>query len=181
MLANFNNIASSNILKTVTFMAVSGFCLVSIGGCAATTKPYQPTSSKERTVFMPSLRTVAPEPIYARTRWVRAPQVLPQRDVPSLGNPELRDSPTLRPVFEINIKDATLEETARILSATARYSSYTAPSIANNKISLKNLGTIDELGRIIESKAQVQVIIDHENKEVRFLPASAQSPRLFEE
>jgi hypothetical protein len=84
-------------------------------------------------------------------------------------------------VFQLSLKDATLEETARVLAATARYSSYTAPSIAEQKISIRNIGTIDELGRIIENKAQVQVVVDHENKEVRFLAAEAQSPRLFEE
>jgi hypothetical protein len=81
----------------------------------------------------------------------------------------------------LSLKNATLEETARVLAATARYSSYTAPSIAKNKISVTNLGTIDELARIIESKARVQVVVDHENREVRFLAAHAEQPRLFDE
>jgi hypothetical protein len=107
--------------------------------------------------------------------------VLPQRDTAGRAESELRETPSLRTVFELSVQNATLEETARVLAATARYSSYTAPSIASEKISVKNLGTIDELARTIESKAQVQVVVDHENKEVRFLPASAESPKLFEE
>jgi hypothetical protein len=63
----------------------------------------------------------------------------------------------------------------------ARYSSYTAPSIAKNKISVKNLGTIDELARIIEGTAKVKVVVDHVNREVRFLAAHAEAPRLYSE
>jgi hypothetical protein len=149
-------------------------------GCSGP-KDYEPYSTSHRTIFMPAVRTVGAEPVYARTRWVRPPDVLPQRDISGASNSELRETPSLRTVFELSLKDVTLEETARVLAATARYSSYTAPSIASNKISIKNLGTIDELGRIIGKEAQVQVVVDHENKEVRFLPASAESPKLFEE
>jgi hypothetical protein len=84
-------------------------------------------------------------------------------------------------VFHLSLKNATLEETARVLAATARYSSYAAPSIASERISVDNLGTIDELAAIIESKAHVQVFIDHQNKEVRFLAGYAQPPRLYDE
>jgi len=101
--------------------------------------------------------------------------------MPGSSDATVGNSPSLRTVFQLSLKDATLEETARVLAATARYSSYTAPSIAEQKTSIRNIGTIDELGRIIENKAQVQVVVDHENKEVRFLAAEAQSPRLFEE
>jgi hypothetical protein len=87
----------------------------------------------------------------------------------------------LRSVFHLALKNATLEETARVLAATSRYSSYTAPSIASEKISVDNLGTIDELAQIIGSKAHVQVVVDHQNKEVRFLAARGEQPRLFEE
>jgi len=68
-----------------------------------------------------------------------------------------------------------------VLAAISRYSSYTAPSIALEKISVDNLGTIDELAQIIGSKAHVQVIVDHPNKEVRFLATRGEQPRLFEE
>lgn len=167
-------------LNRQTLLGTCSAAVVALAGCAGP-KPYEPYANDQRTIFMPSVRTVGAEPVYSRTRWVRPPELLPQRDIPGSTDVALRNTPILRTIFELSVKNATLEETARILAATARYSSYTAPSIAAEKISVKNLGTIDELGRIIESKAQVQVIIDHENKEVRFLPASAQSPKLFEE
>jgi hypothetical protein len=148
-------------------------------GCGGV-KDYQPIP-KEDGLYMPSVRTVGAEPVYARTRWVRPPEVLPQRESYQAAETSLRGSPSLRPVFELSLKNTSLEETARVLAATARYSSYTAPSIANEKISITNLGTIDELARIIESKARVQVVVDHENREVRFLAAQAEQPRFFEE
>ena len=151
-------------------------------GCASGFKPYQPIDHTKRTIFMPSVRAVGPEPVYARTRWVYASEALPNRereaDVESVS---LRGSPRLRAVFHLSLKNSTLEETARVLAATARYSSYTAPSIASEKISVDNLGTIDELAQIISSKAHVEVIVDHQNKEVRFLAARGEQPRLFEE
>lgn len=161
-----------------SFLALTT-CFMMAAGCGGL-KDYQPIPQNDG-LFMPSLRTVGPEPVYARTRWVRSPEVLPQRDKYPQVAESLRESPSLRPVFQLSLKDTTLEETARVLAATARYSSFTAPSIAKEKISVTNLGTIDELARIIEGKARVQVVVDHENREVRFLAAHAEQPRFFDE
>jgi len=163
-------------MRYLIAFSICGILSVGCGGV----KDYQPIP-RGPGLFMPSVRTVGPEPVYARTRWVRPPEVLPERDSESSTSAALRETPSLRPVFELSLRNTTLEETARVLAATARYSSYTAPSIANEKISVTNLGTIDELARIIESKARVQVVVDHENREVRFLAAQAEQPRLFDE
>ncbi len=157
--------------------------VVGLAGCAAGPKDYEPYSTTDRTLFMPSFRAAAPEPVYARTRWVHLPEVLPQREMPGdekrEGGPDT--GPALRPVFQLTLKKASLEETARVLAAMARYSSYTDPSIAQNAFSIENLGTIDELGRTIGVKAGIQVVIDHDNQEVRFLAPAAETPRLFSE
>jgi hypothetical protein len=157
--------------------------VVVLAGCPAGPKDYEPYSTSDRTLFMPTFRAAAPEPVYSRTRWAHLPEVLPQREMPGddkrEGGPET--GPALRPVFQLTLNKASLEETARVLAAMARYSSYTAPSIAQNSFSIENLGTIDELGRIIGEKAGIQVVIDHDNKEVRFLAPAAETPRLFSE
>ena len=157
--------------------------VVVLAGCPAGPKEYEPYSTSDRTLFMPTFRTKAPEPVYARTRWALIPEVLPQREMPGddkrEGGPDA--GPALRPVFQLNLKKATLEETARVLAAMARYSSYTAPSIAQNAFSIENLGTLDELGRTIGVKAGIQFVIDHDNKEVRFLAPAAETPQLFSE
>jgi hypothetical protein len=79
----------------------------------------------------------------------------------------------------LTIKNGTLEETARVLGAMARYSSYTTPSLATRKASFQNLGTIDELAEIIEDKERIKVVVDHENKEVRFLVRTVTEPTLY--
>ncbi len=154
---------------------------IGLAGCAGV-KEYEPNEKGKRTLFMPVVRSAAPEPVYARTRWVRPPDNLPMRDRPGAEEaPALQTAPRLRSVFHLSLKNSTLEETARVLAATSRYSSYTAPSIAAEKISVDNLGTIDELARIVESKAHIQVVVDHQNKEVRFLAGHTEPPRLFDE
>ena len=154
-------------------------CGVSAGCSTSDVKPYEPTSKTGRTLFMPSYRVAGPEPVYARTRWTHPPEVLPGR---SMGDTDSSYStPPLRPVYELTLKDATLEQTCKVLASMARYSSYTSPSLAKEKFSFKNLGTIDELARTIEEKAQIKVVVDHENKEVRFLVRTTLEPTLFSE
>jgi hypothetical protein len=106
--------------------------------------------------------------------------VLPVREMPQSADVS-SDTPAIRPVYHLKLKGSTLEETGRVLAALARYSSYVAPSIAKNKVSVENLGTIDELARIIEREGKVTVVVDHENREVRLLSAHAEAPRLFSE
>lgn len=162
------------ISRILTIVLIS-VCAV---GCAKGPKPYEPDSKNARTLFMPSYQSSAPERTYARTRWVQLPEVLPARSVEDGGSSYER-SPDLRPVFQLNVKNSTLEETARILASMARYSSYTTPSLATRKVSFQNLGTIDELARIIEEKEHIKVVVDHDTKEVRFLVRTTTEPTLY--
>lgn len=150
-------------------------------GCAKP-KPYDPTGHNGRTLFLPSMRTVGPEPVYSRTRWGQPPEVLPNRERPgSADSDQAKAGPALRPIFQLSLKNVPLEEAARVLAATSRYSSYTAPAIASQRITIENLGTIDELGRLIAREAQIEVVIDHKDKQVRFLAPTGDQPRLFSE
>lgn len=165
---------------------ISGFAaamlVASLVGCSGGVKPYDPQSNNTRTLFLPSMRTVGAEPVYSRTRWGHPPEILPQRERPGSSDSDLaKAGPSLRPVFQLSLKNASLEEAARVLAATSRYSSYTDPSIAKQKITIENLGTIDELAALIGRKAQIQVIVDHAGKEVRFLAPTGEQPRLFSE
>ncbi len=154
-------------------------CGVSVGCSTSDVKPYEPTSKTGRTLFMPSYRVAGPEPVYAHTRWAQPPEVVPARSVGDTNSPYA--APPLRPVYELTLSNATLEQTCKVLASMARYSSYTSPSLAEEKFSFKNLGTIDELARTIEEKAHIKVVVDHENKEVRFLVRTAFEPTLFSE
>lgn len=156
------------------FIIALGVCGLFAGCSTNDLKPYEPNSSKARTLFLPSYRTAAPDRVYARTRWVHPPEVLPSRNGSSTDFSD-PSQPTLRPIYELTLEDTSLEQTCKVLATMARYSSYTSPSLRDQKISVKNLGTIDELARIIEDRAGIKVMVDHENKEVRFLVRPSKS------
>lgn len=148
-------------------------------GCVKGVKPYEPTSTSSRTVFLPSHRTEGPAPVYARTRWTHPPEVLPAR---STEDDAVNGAVApIQPVYQLSIKNATLEDTAKVLGSMARYSSYVSPSLASLKFSFESLGTIDELAKVIEDKALIKVVVDHPHKEVRFLMRSTAEPTLYSE
>lgn len=162
--------------------ALALLVMVSLSACATGPKPYDPNNKEHRTLFMPSYRTAGAEPVYARTRWVHPPEVLPEREGGASSTRfSYNDAPAIQPVYRLSMKKATLEETAKILASMARYSSYTSPSLAKQTFSFESLGTIDELARIIGDKAGIKVVVDHENKEVRFLVRTAYEPTLYSE
>lgn len=146
---------------------------MSFSGCAASGKPYEP--KKARTVFYFPSRQHAPEPVYNRLREVRVPDPLPS------GYFGAETAPIIHPVFHMKVKDVTLEKAAQLLASTARYNSFCAGTIADRKISINDLGNIDELGRKIARKADIHVVVDHENAQVRFLAHEVVSPKLYDE
>lgn len=151
---------------------------VAVSGCFRGPKDYEPPSSKAK-IFLPSVRHAGPEPVYSRLRWVHPPEVLPARSIP--GDDSDQTVPKIKPIYQINVDNSTLEELSRIIAATAQYTSYCAPSISKQKVSINNLGTIDELAAIIARDANITVVIDHPNREVRFFGSSPQDPELLNE
>ena len=148
--------------------------LIALAGCYKGPKEYEP--EMERKVFLPSLREAAPPPIYKRTRWVQLPEVMPAREVERETPTEFSGSPTLHPIFQFTLQNSTLLEASRLLAALARYQSYCSPSLASQKFSYIGLGTIDELAAAISKQAKINVVVDHDNREVRFLTNTGDSP-----
>lgn len=138
--------------------------LVGVSGCMRGPKPYEPR--QDRKVYSIAVRQVAPEPVYKRVRQGYLPEPLPARTV------RASNAPLILPVIHLDVQDVTLEEAAKVLASSARYSSYCASSIAAQRLSLSTLGTIDELATKIARTANVQVVVDHNNHEVRFMSGS---------
>ncbi len=163
-----------------SIFAVVTACLIlpTLSACSlhATTEP-----NEELRLYETKLTKLPPPPTYSRTRWVRPPEILPQRDLPGRERKEVRQAPSVRPIFSLSLKKVSLSEAARVLAATARYSSYTATSISKQKVTIQDIGTIDELADKIAAIAEIHVVVDHEHKEVRFLEAHAQAPRFYNE
>jgi hypothetical protein len=139
------------------------FILLALGGLfACSTTPVAPPS-KERKFFGVAVRKLPPEPVYNRLMTAYLPEPLPPREIKRASYSRIS------PVFQFEMKDATLEETARVLASMARYTSYTSSVIASRKVNLVTVGTIDEVAKYISDRAGVNVIVDHANHEIRFL------------
>lgn len=148
-------------MKTQQFLrAALGLTVLGIG-CAPAAKEWRPPI--DRTNFFFPVRQLPPDPTYNRLREVRPPQVLPDRNLRYEG------VPIYSPVVHLELKNATLQETAKVLGTTTRYSYYCASSIADKKITVDYVGTAEELARHISEKAGIYARVDHTNKEVRFL------------
>src|SRR5690606_37978903 len=108
------------------FQVLSLAVIVALGGCAKK-NVIKPT--KERKFFAVAVRQLPPEPVYNRMTVAYLPEPLPSRDV------RRASFSRISPVFEFEMKEATLEQTARIMANMARYTSYCSSVIAQRKIS----------------------------------------------
>jgi len=117
-------------------------------------------------------RQLPPQPVYSATRFVRPPEMNPSRD------PEASNADVVIPIFNFSIQNRTLSETILVLAATVRYSSFCDKSIANRRLTLTTIGTVDEIAKEIQEKVKIKIEIDHQKKQVRFLPAQGVEPVL---
>ena len=142
-------------------------------GCGSTTK----SASKPPKIFRVSMRQVAPDPNYNRLGWGQ-----PEDPIITVKVTD-EQKPYINPVFHLDLKNATLEETARILGSMAKYSAYCSSLLAESKITINSLGTLDELASEISRNAGINAVVDHENREVRFLSGNAEfvAPKFYQE
>lgn len=161
-------------MKGIVFALIVGVTTLTVfSGCGVASGPTFKVE-KEQKVFRIAKRKFAPEPVSYRLRWVHLPEVVPTR---SEGRRVAKER--ILPVVELDLQDSTLKEAALVVAASARYGSYCSSKIANVPFSLTMLGTIDELGAAIAEKASIDVVIDHANREIRFLPKAATEKATF--
>jgi len=161
---------------SVRLLHISGALLLSVAaaGCGPTLKEYEP--HKEARAYRVAISQLPADPVYSRLRWARPPSMLPVN--PAEESPG--QAPRITPVMHLEVKEMRLEDVARLLASSSRYGHYCASSIAEEKITLNRLGTIDELAREIELSARVRVVIDHEARQVSFTAGrTGVPPQLF--
>jgi len=141
--------------------AALGLTVIGVGACAPAAKEWHRPIERENFFF--PVRQIAPDPTYNRVRMVHLPEVLPARGL------EYQGVPIYSPVVHLELKNATLQETAKVLGMTTRYSYYCASSIADRRITVDYVGTAEELAQHISEKAGIYARVDHTNKEVRLL------------
>ena len=156
-------------------IALTVFTMIAFSGCSLFVPAPSADADKTAKTYKTATRQLAPEPVYNRVRWVHLPAPLPGRQKGQY------DSPQITPRFEVSLKDASLEEVARTLAAPSGYRAYCASSIADQKVDLQGIGTIEEFVGIIEKKTGIKVLIDHDMRDIRFLAGNYHAPRFFEE
>jgi hypothetical protein len=158
------------LISLISILLVAG---TSILGCSV---PHHATLAGTKTYHV-AHRQLAPDPVYNRLRWVHLPEMYP-----SMLYKADEERPRYFPVYHFSIKNRPLCHAASQLAGTARYSSYCSSILRSEKITVETLGTIDEIAEAIEAaNAIVRVIVDHENREVRFLTNSVMEGQFFVE
>ncbi len=156
-------------------------CIVFLVSCSS----QKPPVAKTPPLYDTAKRQLAPEPVYNRLRWVHLPEVIPYKDNNkdkkkiSKSQDSLEDRPMIFPIMNFDLKDGTLAEAAQMIGASASYRSYCDPSIADKRLSLNMLGTIHELANSISRLVDVEIIIDHSAREVRFMPLGVENKLRF--
>lgn len=126
----------------------------------------------ERVFTYPS-RQLPPPPVYNRLDIALLPAPLPTRSVSP------RVEKRILPVMQFEVDEVTLEEAALILASSSRYESYTASEVADKRLSLRMLGTIEEIAHRIGSSLGIHAAVDHQQRQIQFLARQKVAPRLF--
>lgn len=151
-------------------LVITGLLLV-LGTCSLGCSGVQPKKDELPKVYNVATRPYPPQPVYNRLRWVRPPSMKPDRDI------EGNETPLILPIMQFEVKDEPLKEVVHVFAAMAQYRAYCSSAVGDRVVSIRMIGTMDEIANKIESEAGVEVVIDHENQEVRFLVGNHVAPR----
>lgn len=159
-IASETSILRLGLLRKFPIAAV-GILGITLTGCANMLA----TQKVERTTFFHPVRQVAPEPIYNRITMVRPPDTLPFMPI------GVRQPYVNRDVRNVGIQadNVPLEEAAEMIASAMGYKHYCSSLIAKRKVSIKQNGTIEQLAADLSTKEQIEVVIDHDAREIRFL------------
>lgn len=148
-------------LAAIQIIRAIGAMTLILGVCSCSSKmPEWSAENEKPRVFKVSFRQTAPDPVYNRARWVHLPEIIPQR------GPDTALSPLYLPIVHLQFKNLRAEEAARLIAATAQYSSYCASSFAAQTVSINSLGTIDELAEELANQLGGKAMVDHRSRHV---------------
>ncbi len=136
-------------------------------------KPYDPYGA-DRRYFFHSVRQLPPEPVYNRLTYVRPPSPLPGESSPSAS------ADTLRPRIQLEIANSTLERAAGALAGSIGYQAFVDPAIASVPYSCSMSGSLDVLASQMAGQTNSDVVVDNEQRQIRFSVKDAVVPRLEE-
>lgn len=144
------------------------FCLamllVQLAACFSKPDPvvrmeYYPTAFRQN----------GPEPVYSRLTWSHLPQPVQKKAD--------NDAPYLMPKLSFELPNSNLEETLQALAQTIGYRWSYPAELGERRVSVKRVGTVEEILSEIGRQAGVETELDHEQRLVRAFDRSL-SPRL---
>lgn len=149
-----------NYLRKIPTLSL-GIIGIALAGCTNMLA----TQKVDRTTYFHPVRQVAPEPIYNRITMVRPPDTLPFMPI------GVRQPYVNRDVRNVGIQadNVPLEEAAEMIASAMGYKHYCSSLIAKRRVSIKQNGTIEQLATDLSSKEKIEVVIDHDAREIRFL------------
>ncbi len=123
-----------------------------------------------RTEYYPTaFRQNAPEPVYSRLTWSHLPQPVQKKAA--------NDAPYLMPKLAFELPNSNLEETLQALAQTIGYRWSYPSELGDRRVSVKRVGTVEEILSEIGRQAGVETELDHEQRLVRAFDRSM-APRL---
>ena len=146
-------------------LRLAAVLILVLSACSATAPARQ-----ERPYAVATTKT-ASQPVYYPGRFVRAPY-------PKIKTPVKVSKEKIVPVINYDLPDSTLCEISSALAASIRYSSFCESSLNERKLNILLLGTPFELAEYVQKETGIYVVIDINNREVRFLTRQAVIPEL---
>ena len=160
-----------NLKQQIIFCILITFCF---SACSLREAPKW-KAERHNEIHLIANKQLPAEPIYNPVRWVRPPEVTPSR------KPDYKPSnKAVTLIYSFSVKDSTLNNTSLSLANALGYRSYCSSLIAEQVFSMELVGSIDEIATNISKKAGIKVVVDHDNKEVRFLIKDALVPQFAE-
>lgn len=143
-------------MRRLACVGLLASALVASIGCSGSVDAPAPQPA---VVYRIADRQLPPEPVYARTAWAALPEPIPGE----LG----ARGPRMAQKASVNLAQVTLETASRRLGKIFGYRTYCAASIADQRVTIKQRGDLDDLAEALASQAAIRVVVDHENRELR--------------
>lgn len=159
--------------RAVMVVLAIGLSCTYITGCGPTQQKQWEPAKLQQSTFALSRRQLPPEPTYRRATWVHSPQVKPSRELPQ-GAEQM-----IEPVVEIAVTRIPLKDFAKVLSSANGYSVYTASSIAGRRVTIRQLGTIDEIAGAVAKSLGIYALVDHQSRQISFFESKRVVPDFY--
>lgn len=148
---------------------IAGICFVSSLVAVSACSSSGPDVIVRTEYYPTAFRQNAPDPVYSRLTWSHLPEPIQKKAD--------TESPYIMPTVSFELPNSSLEETLQALAQTIGYRWSYPAELGTRRVSVKRVGTIDEILSEIGRQAGVETELDHEQRLVRAFDRNM-APRL---